>query len=92
MPFKFEPTEAEKTPANWTADQQQAWNAHKAEQFAKGLPPYPTDQFMLVHHAKFGLDIHGQPKAPAAAPAADAQAGTEAAPAADPKPTAAAQG
>lgn len=91
MPFKFEPTDTEKNPANWTPDQQQAWNAHKAEQFAKGLPPYPSDQFMLVHHGKFGLDVYGQPKpAPVAAP----QAGPDAAPAADPQPqpTAAAQG
>lgn len=58
----FTPTPDECDPKKWNPDQQQAWNAHVAEQATRGLNPFPPDQFMLVHHSKFGLDEHGAPK------------------------------
>ena len=57
----FDPTPAERDPKNWTPDQQQAWLGHQQEQAARGLPPFPPEQFMLVQHNKFGLKPDGTP-------------------------------
>lgn len=69
----FNPTAAERDPTNWNPDQQQVWKAHLQEQAAKGMPPYDTAQFMLVHHNKFGLEATGERKPVPAAPAPAAE-------------------
>lgn len=73
--MSFNPTEAERDPNNWNPDQVQAWKSHQQEQFARGLKPFPPDQFMLVHHQKFGLDAEGKPIVREAPPADQQPAG-----------------